>query len=36
MEAEGLITVDDGLTDDQEAALFAQADELMAKVKGSA
>jgi len=36
MEAEGLISVDEGLTDDQETALFAKADELMAKVKGSA
>lgn len=36
MEAEGLITVDQGVTDEQEAALFAQANELLAKVKGGA
>lgn len=36
MEAEGLIAVDEGLTNDEEAALFRQADELLAKVKGQA
>ena len=36
MEAEGLISVDEGLRDDHEAALFAQADALLAKVKESA
>lgn len=33
MEAEGLITVDEGVTDEQEVALFAQADALLARVK---
>lgn len=33
MEAEGLITVDEGITNEQEEALFRQANELMAKVK---
>jgi hypothetical protein len=36
MEAEGLISVDEGLRDDDEAAFFAQADALLAKVKESA
>lgn len=35
MEAEGFISVDEGLTNDEEAALFRQADELLARVKGA-